>query len=153
MDLIVLAIIAVLFWLFSKRPGQGGGVSQTSNNPNSQNGGQLDNVAEAIARQEGYYQKGSLPQRTNNPGDVGTFGAKVSSYSDAGDGWDALNDWITSHVNAHPDWDFYDMVRYYLTGDTMGKPGPNQNPDAYAENVAGYLGVDPSSQVSQYLGG
>jgi hypothetical protein len=126
--------------------GPGSTVLEQSNNA-------LDNIGEAIAQQEGYYVQGSLANRTNNPGDIGTFNGNVGSYSTPGEGWDALNTYITSHAQAHPQWDFYDFAHYYLTGDTMGKPGPGQNPDAYAEGIANYVGVDPTQPVSSVLWG
>jgi hypothetical protein len=113
----------------------------------------LDNMAQGIAQFEGYPLTGSLANRTNNPGNIGTYGGNVASYSDAGDGWDALNSYITTKAQANPEWDFYDFSRYYLTGDTQGQAGPNQNPDAYAEYIANYMGVDPTQTVSSVLQG
>ena len=109
-----------------------GGIHQVDTSPGNTVSG-VDNLAEAIAQQEGYYVAGSLPNRTNNPGDIGTYGGNVGIYSDPGDGWDALNSYITTKAQANPTWDFYDFSHYYLTGNTMGTPGANQNPDAYAE--------------------
>lgn len=147
MDLLLILAAAVVVWLASK-----GAKPQAPAAPGISDGNGLDNITEAIARMEGFYKNGSLAQRTNNPGDVGTFGSNVASYSDVGDGWDAVTAWVQTHITQHPDWDFYDMAHYYLTGSTTGKPGPKQNPDAYAEYVANYLGVDPTTPVSSVIG-
>lgn len=111
-----------------------------------------EDMAQAIAQFEGFFKPGSLAQRTHNPGDIGTYGGNVASFGDDQAGWDALTGYITSHADANPDWDFYDFFRYYLTGDTMGAPGPNQDPDSYADYVAGQLGVPATTPVSQVLG-
>jgi hypothetical protein len=76
----------------------------------------------------------------------------VAGYPTDEAGFSALDNYITRHAASHPDWDFYDLFRYYLTGDTMGTPGPGQNPDAYAEYVASQVGVDPTTPVFSVLG-
>lgn len=131
------------------------GADSTGTDSSAQAGGNdnLDTFTNAIAQAEGYYKPGSLPYRTNNPGDIGTFNGNVQSYADAGDGWDALSGYVTNHVSQHPDWDFYDWATYYLTGSTTGTPGPGQNPDAYAEQLAAAGGWDPTQTVSSALSG
>jgi len=124
----------------------GGSMANTSSDP-------LGAMANAIATMEGFFVSGSLPQRTNNPGDIGTFGGKVRSYPDSSAGFSALQNYIGTHAAAHPDWNFYDFFHYYLTGDPNGTPGPGQNPNGYAEYVAGALGVSAATPISQVLGG
>ncbi len=43
------------------------------------------------------------------------------------------------------------MFHDYLTGDTLSNGGPNQHPDQYAEYVANYVGVDPTTPISSVL--
>jgi hypothetical protein len=120
--------------------------------PSVPSNGPLATMENAIATMEGFFTPGSLAQRTHNPGDIGTYGGNVASYPSDSAGFNSLGTWLQNHASANPNWDFYDTMRYYLTGDTMGTPGPGQNPDAYAEYVAGQLGVDPTTPVSQVIG-
>jgi len=106
-----------------------------------------------MAQFEGFFISGSVSQRNNNPGDI-KAGGTFASYADSGDGWDALNGWITGHAATNPDWDFYDMTDYYLRGSTTAPSVDAQgNSDAYAEYIAGQLGVSPTTPVSSVLWG
>ncbi len=147
---VVLIVIAAVLWLFARKSGSTGTAS-TFGGQMSSNG--LDNITEAIARFEGYYKPGSVAQRTNNPGNVGTFGGNVASYTNEGDGWTALQNWVTNHAAENPSMTFTQMMDQYLTGSINGTPGPNQDPAGYANFIADYVGVDPSTPVSQVLGG
>lgn len=149
MELLIVAIVA-LAYLLHRRSAAGASLPYQQPQQTTTNG--LDNVTEAIARYEGFYIPGSVAQRTNNPGNVGTYGGQVASYADSGDGWTALQDWVTSHAAANPSWNFYDLTSYYLTGSTTGNPGPGQDPNAYAQYIADYLGVSPTTTVSSTLG-
>ena len=151
--LLVAAIVAL--WLMLKSMGDAATSSPSAGNgaPTSAGYGDgLDTLSEGVARFEGFYKDGSKAQRTNNPGNVGTYGDKNTSFADVGDGWDRLNSYLAGLVAAHPDWNFYQLFHYYLTGDPNGTPGPNQDPNAYAEYVASYAGADPTQTVSSYLG-
>jgi hypothetical protein len=64
----------------------------------------IQRFSEAIARAEGFYTQGSVPQRANNPGDTtdagdvgngviqtgGPNGAKITIFSNVTDGWNEL---------------------------------------------------------------
>lgn len=113
----------------------------------------MEQLSSAIATMEGYFQPGTLPYRTNNPGDIGTFGGNVVESPTPDAGWARLHGYVGKLAAKHPDWDFYDFFHYMLTGDPAGQGGPNQYPDSYAENVAGMVGADPTSTVSGFLGG
>ncbi len=156
--MLLLALVAVLALLALRSSQSAQGGIQPANQPFAPPpqpgaGGGLNAMEQAIAQYEGFNVPGSLAQRTHNPGDVGTFGGNVASYPNDTAGFGALGNWLQSKASANPGWDFYDMMTYYLTGDTMGTPAPGQNPNAYAEYVAGQLGVDPTTPVSQVLGG
>lgn len=178
MTLFVLVVAALAaLWLYSQESsaassssgasGGGfgsGGLGDLGNTSNNNSGaGQnflsnLDNIAQAIFQYEGG-NPGNRNVANNNPGNlrsganmVGTSGG-YAVFSDIGDGWDALNEWIQSHAAKNPDWDFYDMMNYYLTGSTTSPAQTNQgNSDSYAEYVANYVGVDPTTPVSSLLG-
>src|SRR5215471_15765462 len=51
----------------------------------------VSRLSEAIARAEGFYVSGSIPQRQNNPGDL-TAGGTIMTFATAADGWNALHD-------------------------------------------------------------
>lgn len=161
LGLIVAVVIVVLLLRSRKssaatpRAGQPASGPSPSPSPDSQGGGTgndvLDNISQQIAQTEGFFQPGTRAARLNNPGNVG--GDSAGGYGDVGDGWDALNNWIYNHAQQHPDWDFYDMMHFYVTGDTMGQGQPGFiSPDQYAEQVAAAAGVDPTQTVSSALG-
>jgi hypothetical protein len=113
----------------------------------------LDNIGQAIANFESGGNPNALSYRSNNPGAIES-GGQIRTYSDLGDGWDALNQYITSHAQANPQWDFYDFFQNYLGQEQGGPTVTSQgNSDAYAEYVANYLGVDPTTPVSGVLNG
>lgn len=162
MDLLILAMFVAAAWLYLKgravvtnQPAQ-----QSADDPYSpaQGNDALDNIMQAIYQFEGG-KPGNRNVVNNNPGNlrsgpgmVGTQGG-YANFADQGDGWDALQSWVMRHVGANPDWDFYDLFSYYLRGSTTKPTSDAQgNSDAYAEYVAGYLGVNPSQPVSSVMG-
>jgi len=147
MDLLIVILVAFAGWLWFNTPSSTGAASQDGSQPDN-----LSKLTQGVASIEGYFKSGSLPQRTNNPGNIGTYGGKIASYPDAGQGFEALQVWIQNHAAQNPNWDFYDMFHYYLTGDTLSPGGPGQSPDSYAEYVANYVGVDPTTPVSTVIG-
>jgi hypothetical protein len=162
-DGVLVIALAVLAWLFYEGSRAGSVVGSGANELADYEGnaeidagdsmqGGTSKIANAIAKFEGFFTPGTLPNRTNNPGDIGTWGGKVKSYPSPEAGFASLDSYITSKATANPSWDFYDFFHYYLTGDPMGTPGPNQNPDGYAEYVAQQVGVDPTTPISQVIG-
>src|SRR5271170_1212292 len=68
--------------------------------------------ATAIAKEEGFYVDGSVPQRARNPGDLangdvgngvietgGPNGAKITIYTTVEDGWNALLNKVARMLN------------------------------------------------------
>jgi hypothetical protein len=114
-------------------------------------------LAKAIATAEGFYVKGSRPQRDNNPGDmtqdligkgVGMDGPFVV-YGNVADGWANLyaqiNLWLSggsSHAN--PDSTISDLSSFYTTDSPPGA----QN--TWAVNVANDLGVSTDTPIGQF---
>lgn len=112
----------------------------------------IQRIAHAIATAEGFFVPGSRPNRNNNPGDLKGNYAGTAVGNDAGfdvyatpdDGWAALYRqvtlWLTnkSHV-ANQDTTLYELSRLYTTTDQ----------DAWLNNVASQLGVDPSTSLSE----
>lgn len=166
---ILLIALGALLWLLLKRSGQpstnsstdasavppvAGNTGGDSYNPGTpQVAGPLNDIAQAIYQFEGGFKADSLNVRNNNPGNLrsapgqtGTSGG-YATFSNFSDGWGALQGWITSNAQAHPDWDFYDLFAKYAPA------SDNNDPDAYAEYVANYAGADPTQPVSQFLQG
>ena len=119
----------------------------------------LDLISQAIYQYEGA-QPGDVNFDNMNPGNLRSAPGQTGSnrgYATFGsftDGWQALQNYIASHANAHPGWDFYDFFQNYL-GQTQGGPAITDqgNSDAYAEYVAQYLQVAPTMPVSAFLQG
>lgn|GEM_PF-1964925 len=167
MDIVLLAILALCAWLFlgkgsSQASGVNGSASPSFNNSVGAYGDPsdaLDNFVQAIFHHEGG-RSGDRNVVNNNPGNlrsdsnmIGTQ-AGYAKFGDVGDGWDALSSYVQRHVAAHPDWDFYDFFSHYLGGNPENGAAPSNqgDSDAYAEDAASYVGVDPTTAVSQFLG-
>jgi hypothetical protein len=102
-------------------------------------------IGEAIATAEGFYVEGSRPARNHNPGDltldltgkaVGQDGAFVVYGSDV-DGFQALYTQVGLMVSG--------LSEHYNPSMTISQIAQRYSPDgwqAWASNVAGYLGVD-----------
>jgi hypothetical protein len=125
-------------------------------NPEDSNVGQsdaLDNILQGIFQMEGG-KPGDRNVVNNNPGNlragpgmIGTAGG-IATFADIGDGWGDVSDYVTKHVQANPNWNFYDFFEHYLGG----KPGSSVNntqgnSGAYADYVANYAGFDPSQTM------
>lgn len=108
-------------------------------------------IAKAVARAEGFYAQGSVPQRANNPGDLelgdigyGTIAGKTI-YSSPSQGWSALyrviEGWLdgTSKIYG-PDWTIADIANTYTGGDNAAN---------WAQNVADSLGVGTDTPIGQ----
>lgn len=97
----------------------------------------------AIARQEGFYVTGSVPQRANNPGDLvmpnwtgPTLGAGISVFDSPDAGWNALYRQLWLILTGASN-------RYNLdmTIADMGAVWTTTQKTAWSTNVANYLGV------------
>lgn len=108
--------------------------------------------AQAIAKQEGFYLAGSIPNRANNPGDLKLpgqatlAGTSITVFESVDQGWTALYRqlWLilkggSSYYNL--DMSIDEMSRVW----TATQQGP------WAANVSSYLGVAPSTPLWQVL--
>lgn len=144
----------VAFWLWNRR-GLTATVTTSEGFDLSPYGGPtiyppaIVRVAQAIARQEGFYVAGSIPQRAHNPGDLkipgwtgATLGGGISVFDSDNAGWTAL----------------YKQLRLILIGDSanfnldmsiddMARVWTATQQDAWAANVAASLGVQPSTKL------
>ena len=166
MELLFIATAAFVAWLYLSRAQGGGSPLPPLSTPNNAPGDApvssyspgpsiTDQIAQAIFQMEGN-KPGDLAFDNNNPGDLRSAQGQVGSAGgfavlpDFGTGWTDLENYISSHVAAHPDWDFYDFFQNYL-GQPLGGPAvtPQGDSNAYAEYVAQQLGVDPTTPISQ----
>lgn len=113
-------------------------------------------VANAIALAEGFNVGGSIPQRSNNPGDLflGDKGSGLAAngetvFASATDGWNALYNQVVLMLNgqsAHysPSQTFSEMASIYTGGD---------NASGWATIVSSALGLGPDNTLNDYLMG
>lgn len=114
----------------------------------------VESLSEAIAYAEGYYIEGSRPNRNNNPGDLtvditGTgvgFDGPFVVYGSAYDGWQALRRQIEKMIDGtssiyNRSMSILEIASRYTTTQVQ----------SWANNVAGYLGVDTSVTLDSLL--
>lgn len=111
-------------------------------------------AARAIAKAEGFYVAGSIPQRANNPGDLKppnwtgpTLGNGIAVYASADAGWSALYKQLYIIVTGGSsrytlDDTILDMARTWTGGDNAG---------AWARQVASQLGVADNAPLWSVL--
>ena len=127
----------------------------------------VDDLAKSIARFEGYNVAGSIAQRNNNPGNLragtgqtGTDASGFAIFPDATTGYAALDHQIQLNADRGLSLDtFFGGQRDPLTGAVIpgGYPGyapaaDSNNPGQYSQTVAGWLGIDPNTPLTQVLG-
>ena len=116
-------------------------------------------MADAIAREEGFYSPGSLPSRAHNPGDLteGDFGdtgiymtsssgARIIVFPDDQSGWDALYRKLENIANGgssvySPDMTLSQLAAKWTT----------TQQSSWASNVANSIGADLNSIVGGLL--
>lgn len=112
--------------------------------------------AEAIARAEGFYLAGSIPAKTNNPGDLklpntATYGSSgITVFATAAEGWAALYRqlWLISTGRSSY---YRNTMTIRQMGDVYAPSADRNIPGAWATNVAKYLGVSVDTPIGQFL--
>jgi hypothetical protein len=104
-------------------------------------------LAEAIARAEGFYVAGSLPQRQNNPGALKPGGVFIALYPDADSGWTALYNQVDLMLTGRSAYynssmTFSQIAQIYTGGD---------NAETWAFIVSNTLGLTPANTLDDYL--
>jgi hypothetical protein len=119
--------------------------------------------AGAIATFEGFYISGSRPARNHNPGDlkyagqpgaVGQDSAGFAMFPDDPTGWTALDNQLQAYVNEFPSYSLFQIMEHYLGQNVTASGGQTTsqgNSTTYAQAVAGALGVDPSTTLSDLV--
>lgn len=106
----------------------------------------VDQIAESIARMEGFYKAGTLAARNNNPGNLRTWGSNpvVNGYAQfptAEAGWSALKRQVQLLIDRGL------TLKEFFSGKPGVYPGyapaaDANDPNGYAAFVAKRLGVD-----------
>jgi len=104
----------------------------------------VDRIARAIARAEGYFVAGSLPNRLNNPGSLKDPNTgQLRAFPTVEEGWAALKQQVARMLEGtsrfyQPSMTIAQIAAIYTGGD---------KPDAWARIVAGELGVSPDTPL------
>lgn len=109
------------------------------------------NTAQAIARAEGFYVSGSIPQRAHNPGDLKvpglpTLAGGITQFPDDAAGWSALYKQLYRILTG--------QSAYYTPDDTIAQMADNwtaTQKTIWGQNVAMFLGVPTSTHLWEVL--
>ena len=124
-------------------------------NPNGSSSTLVNQLASAIATQEGYGAANSACTSINNPGclragpgQTGTSAQGFAVFPDADTGWSALDSQIQSNINLGVN------LQQFFAGEPGVYPGyapsaDSNNPSAYANNVASAVGISTTTPLSQ----
>lgn len=156
---LVAGVVAVLF--LAKRRGAGSiidvsGIDFSSLIGAPQPSGKVQAFAEAIARAEGFYIAGSLPQRLKNPGDLKVPGTRtdpasgLTVYESVDQGWQALYKQLGLIVSGRSS-NFWPSMTIRQMGNVYAPAADRNIPGAWAQNVANYLGVPVDTPLAAVL--
>jgi hypothetical protein len=112
----------------------------------------LKRFAEAIARQEGFYVTGAIPQLANNPGDLKIAGlptlpgTSITKFSSVQAGWNALYNQL--HIILTGASSYYNLD---MTIEEMSRIWTATQQEPWARNVASHLGVPVSTPLWSVL--
>jgi len=112
----------------------------------------IKTVAQAIAKQEGFYVAGSIPQRANNPGDLKVPGlptlpgTSITQFESIDAGWTALYKQLFLILTGQSAYYHLDM-----TIDEMSRVWTTTQQGPWAANVASYLGTTTHTPLWQVL--
>lgn len=114
----------------------------------------VEDLAQAIARFEGFFQQNSLAGRNNNPGNLRSWGNLPTSggyavFPTPEAGWAALRRQVELNIGRGL------TLQEFFGGKPGVYPGYAPSADAndpanYAAVVAGWLSIDPAVPLTQY---
>lgn len=151
-------IVGFLIWALGKGTGLTGTVTTSEGFDLAPYGGPttypqaIQTFANGIARAEGFYVSGSVPQRANNPGDLKVPGlptlpgTSITQFDSVGAGWAALYRQLWLIVTGESSYYNLDM-----TISDMAATWTTSAPSGWAANVGSALGVDVSTPLYQVL--
>jgi hypothetical protein len=161
-------IAAFVAWLIIKSRAASSSL-QTQPSVDTSNSGEslseytpTDALTESWAQIEGFFTPGTLAQRLNNPvnihgnwpGVIGHTSTGEAIFSDPSFGWGAAETYAQQQAQAHLDWSFQNFFAKVL-GNLKGQPVNNDqgNSNAEAGFVAAQLGIDPGTNLADYIAG
>lgn len=156
---IVLAVLALVFLVSQSAQGQSL-LGLTGMGTPSSFSGAVQNVAQGIARAEGFYVPGALPARYNNPGDItdASTGLKIQ-YPDVATGWSALYQKIQNDIGSYgnsqiysPDMTWRAFGWMWVCGTAPDDPSCTQSPDNWVSVVCTEIGTSPGDRCGDYFG-
>jgi hypothetical protein len=104
-------------------------------------------IANAIARTEGFFTKGTIPQVHNNPGDIENAHGQKMVFATESDGWDALYRqielMITGRSRIYKPTMTWIQIGSYYDGEKLFMD--------WVSNVTKVLGVEPSSTLGEFI--
>jgi hypothetical protein len=116
-----------------------------------------ESIAQAIAKEEGFYVPGSIAQRNHNPGNLRSWGSApiVSGYAAAPDdatGWSWLYSQVQTNINRGL------TLNEFFAGKPGVYPGyspssDNNQPIAYAAFVGSQAGIPVDVPLNNLTGG
>lgn len=117
-----------------------------------------DDLAQAIGRFEGFNVSGSLAQVNNNPGNlragtgqIGTDSHGFAIFPDVATGYAALDHQIDLNVSKGLTLDqFFGGLPGVYPG--YAPAADSNDPGKYSQTVAGWLGIDPNTPLTDVLG-
>lgn len=154
----IVVLVAYLIFRWYQMNNAGGGDAAV---PSGNTGGTptLDQWAQAIATQEGYFVPGSRAARNNNPGnlkiagDAGTDPQGFGVFSTPDLGFAALNADLSAKVQKYPNLSILQIMTRYLGGNPLNPQVTSQgDPFTYAKNVADRLGVSINATLGSIFG-
>jgi hypothetical protein len=117
----------------------------------------VEDLAQAIARYEGFYRPGTLAQRNNNPGNLRSWGSYpvvngFVRFPDEETGWTALRGQVAKNIDRGL------SLEEFFGGKAGVYPGyapaaDNNRPLTYARTVANWLGISSDAPLADALGG
>lgn len=111
----------------------------------------IHQLAQAIARAEGFYQSGSVPQRAHNPGDLKMPGSVntingITVFADDAAGWDALYRQLYRILQGQSAYYNLDMSIA-----DMGRTWTATQQAEWSGNVASFLSVPTTAKLWEVI--
>jgi hypothetical protein len=118
----------------------------------------VSDLAQAIARFEGFYNsENTLAKRNNNPGNLRSWGSNPISegyakFPTVEAGWAALHRQIQLNIDRGLNlYEFFAGKGLVYAG--YAPATDNNKPVHYAQTVAGWIGIDPTVKLASYQQG
>lgn len=146
--IVLLTVAALLFAALSfarSRKDAFSALPPNQGNPDTR----IREIAVAVARAEGFFLGGSLPNRANNPGALIGADGQVRFFDTEDAGWYALYEQIRIIVEGRSSYYQRDASIREIADTWTG----GDNPGGWSRTVASYLGLSESTSWLEYVYG